>query len=418
MSSNQNCKVSLSEEDLLEIYNNAPKPLSKNVTKVSIKEESLRNLHQEPIYLIELRNGNYWLILTEDGSYLLLPKSNLKINSFEYQTVKSLFECQGYQAEAAREFTLTKAARVLLTSKGEWMLEEKGILEFCNASPSSQLQAQLEQAQDEYIQLQFQLEQLRSQLNQSEYERVQLLSRLSQVEQERQHMLASLEQLAKAPQGEQISQHMQQATEDHKLFLAEMQKFYTGLNNLTFKVFSLEEHLESISKELNGSNSSVTKISSELVPIQALSKVESKSPKITNSFNHNTEEKDVDKLYNNEQNKKNLRHLVKVLPIQELIEKDSFGKPTRLFFQENVKGTYWIVTSEQKKYLLFPEHNFKVNEFNYKGLETAFTCHGNWQEEGAELKIFKPAIVKPLEEEGKEKWELVDQGVIEFTSKK
>lgn len=160
-------KLNFSESELVGIYNKAPKALLRKIIKISVTEESLIKKNEKPIVLENAQNGNYWVIPTEDSNYWLFPKSNLKINTYRYETVKSLFKCQGYQPEEADKFTLTKPARVSLSPSGkQWQLEEQGVLEFGSTSPASELQLELEQANEEIEQLQDQLEQSHRQIEQ------------------------------------------------------------------------------------------------------------------------------------------------------------------------------------------------------------------------------------------------------------
>jgi hypothetical protein len=148
--------------------------------------------------------------------------------------------------------------------------------------------------------------------------------------------------------------------------------------------------------------------------VQKPPEVDNKSGIVRQSLVINSEERELAKLYN-EKHKKFVEYVIKVSLTQDSIEKDRLGKTIKLFFQKNQKGTYWILITDKQKYFLFPEYDFKLNEFNYHSLETSFTCYGDWQHETSELRILKPAIVKPIGQGG-EKWEFVDKGIIEFTS--
>lgn len=124
--------VDLSESELIEAYNNTPKLLSKKALKVSIIQDNVSSIfNKDNILLSEARNGNYLVIGAKDETYWLLPKENLRINLFNINTAQSLFDCQRYQPEDNREFTLKKPARVSIQPSGEeWKLEERGILDF------------------------------------------------------------------------------------------------------------------------------------------------------------------------------------------------------------------------------------------------------------------------------------------------
>lgn len=50
--------INLSEKDLIEIYNHVPQVLLNKVIKISITQDN-------PLFLKEEHNGNYWLIKTD-----------------------------------------------------------------------------------------------------------------------------------------------------------------------------------------------------------------------------------------------------------------------------------------------------------------------------------------------------------------
>ena len=87
--------ISLSEDELIEAYNYAPRVLSRKAIKVSIIDFKGRQFSNSGVLLGEQRNGNYCVIVTEKGDYWLLPKVNFRINSFNKDTVKSLFKFNG-----------------------------------------------------------------------------------------------------------------------------------------------------------------------------------------------------------------------------------------------------------------------------------------------------------------------------------
>lgn len=177
-------KLNFSESELVQIYNNAPKSLLRKIIKVSVTEDSLIKKNQGQIVLENAQNGNYWVIPTEDSNYWLFPKNQLKINIYRYETVKSLFKCQGYQPEEADKFTLSKPARVYLNPSGkQWQLEEQGVLEFCSASPASELQLELEQANEEIEQLQAQLEQSHREIEQLQAQLTKKNQAIQEIEQ-------------------------------------------------------------------------------------------------------------------------------------------------------------------------------------------------------------------------------------------
>ena len=126
-------KINLSESDLVEIYHTAPNILSHKALKVSVTEDILS---EESIVIEEVKNGNYWLIATEDDIFCLFPQANVKINPDIDETIKLLFNCNGYQSETPSQFTVNKPAKLSFRQRvEEWQLVEKGILDFYQHQP-------------------------------------------------------------------------------------------------------------------------------------------------------------------------------------------------------------------------------------------------------------------------------------------
>ncbi|NEO99245.1 MAG: hypothetical protein F6K58_11290 [Symploca sp. SIO2E9] len=121
----------LSTPQWVNTYNQNPNSLLKEATEVSETDESINNRRlgsHENVVLEKKRRGNFW-ILKESSYEYLVPKENLKINEYSYETVQALFECRGYQPGS--NFQLIQAARVYpLTAGQKWQLEEPGILQF------------------------------------------------------------------------------------------------------------------------------------------------------------------------------------------------------------------------------------------------------------------------------------------------
>lgn len=123
----------LTESDIVEIYNNDAASLLINLIKVSVKPESIANIHKnEPILLTSIGNGNYCILHNKDINYWLLPKPKLKIDRYRYETVKLLFDCSNYDLDRD-DFRLEKPAQIsLLPNERDWKLEERGALKFIN----------------------------------------------------------------------------------------------------------------------------------------------------------------------------------------------------------------------------------------------------------------------------------------------
>lgn len=119
----------------VETYNKNPDSFLKEVTEVSETEESIeaRRLGTSQTAIFEKARrgkGNYGILIREGFNYLV-PKANIKINEYNYETVETLFECQGYQSGYSNDFKLVKPAIVSPISSGEkWKLIELGVLQF------------------------------------------------------------------------------------------------------------------------------------------------------------------------------------------------------------------------------------------------------------------------------------------------
>ena len=150
--------ISLSEDELIEAYNCAQSVISRKAIKVSRSDLKGRQFSNLGVLLDEQRNGNYCVIVTEKGDSWLLPKVHFRINSFNKDTLKSLFEFNGSFSEDAREFSLVKLAKVSLMPGGDyWQLEKRGELHFGENSQLFQLNSELEGVKQEREKLESEL---------------------------------------------------------------------------------------------------------------------------------------------------------------------------------------------------------------------------------------------------------------------
>ena len=119
----------IAEPDLVKIYNQDPKQLLDRINEVSLKPADSTNQSKPTLQMS--RNGNYWLIFGQESNCWLTPKMKLIIDPYRYETIKTIFTCEGYQAAGSREFTLVAPARVVTLPSGrEWRLREPGKLIF------------------------------------------------------------------------------------------------------------------------------------------------------------------------------------------------------------------------------------------------------------------------------------------------
>ncbi|MEA5572377.1 WD40 repeat domain-containing protein [Calothrix sp. UHCC 0171] len=137
-------KINLSETEILELYNNNSQALADYAAKVAVADESLRNKYNNIAIILEKtksQSASYWILTTEDDKYWLLPKAKLRINSYNYEILKFLFQCAGYKYDSSSEYTLTQLAKVYLTPSGDkWQLLEPGKLNFvgCHTEESEE----------------------------------------------------------------------------------------------------------------------------------------------------------------------------------------------------------------------------------------------------------------------------------------
>ncbi|HLO85395.1 MAG TPA: hypothetical protein VK203_10340 [Nostocaceae cyanobacterium] len=115
-----------------------PSEPSKNpsniVAEVAETEESInqRRLGYNQAVILEKvgrGKGNYEII-DEGGIYYLIPKKNLKITEYNYETIQALFDCPAYQPTHSEKFAVIQPAKVTQISQNEWQLIEYGILRF------------------------------------------------------------------------------------------------------------------------------------------------------------------------------------------------------------------------------------------------------------------------------------------------
>lgn len=119
------------ETEIIKLYNHGTRSLSANVITVaetSYTVEQRRMGRKIAPVLEENQQGNYWVIQKGSHEYLV-PKGNIKINQYNYDTISSCFECLAYHPNHSSNFTLLKLAT--LSSSGQnWQLVEPGKLQF------------------------------------------------------------------------------------------------------------------------------------------------------------------------------------------------------------------------------------------------------------------------------------------------
>jgi len=115
-------------------YNQNSKLVCKNATEVAETADSINQRrsgvnHSVIVEKVRRGKGSY-CITPQQGFFYLLPKDNLKINQFNYETVNILFECYNYQPGRSTDFRLKRPAVVASVTEDTWRLQTKGTLEF------------------------------------------------------------------------------------------------------------------------------------------------------------------------------------------------------------------------------------------------------------------------------------------------
>jgi WD40 repeat protein len=147
-------RLDLSEQKLVELYNECPQILEITAIRVNLTADSYRQSDRDKIFLEKVVNGNYWIVTTQNDDRWLFPHLKLSLNSHKIKTIKQLFNCSG---ESNQDFIVTNAAKVLLMPSGEeWKLEQKGDLEFTTSRFAKQ-QSEIEKVEQKYQQLQTEL---------------------------------------------------------------------------------------------------------------------------------------------------------------------------------------------------------------------------------------------------------------------
>lgn len=121
------------ELELVDLYNKNAQQLKTQAMSVSETEESQSNRRLGEIKFIQFEQnnrGNFWILSLKEGEYLV-PSQRLRINEFNYKTIKVIFACENYQPRYSERFVLIKPAKVSAAVNGKsWQLESSGVLKF------------------------------------------------------------------------------------------------------------------------------------------------------------------------------------------------------------------------------------------------------------------------------------------------
>lgn len=146
--------IDISEEKLIDIYNDVPQILAEYAVEASLTAETYRQKTDGKVILEHTVRGNYWVILLEqqpEKKYYLVPNGNIKIRLYRLQTIEYLFTLKGEKIVNSTEFNLLNPALIYILPNGnQWQLQQKGLLNIGKDSPAKKLVSELEKiAEDE-----------------------------------------------------------------------------------------------------------------------------------------------------------------------------------------------------------------------------------------------------------------------------
>jgi exonuclease VII large subunit len=119
---------------LLQVYQTNSKSLLVEA-RVTEAPESIIQRRSNPNLvpnLIESGNFDYLIVKDEENTnqYWLFPKTTLKVNQYEYETIEALFNCHNYQNRPSTFQVHKPASMVRNYASSSWQPIEKGELEF------------------------------------------------------------------------------------------------------------------------------------------------------------------------------------------------------------------------------------------------------------------------------------------------
>jgi uncharacterized protein YoxC len=453
----QMTKLNFAIAEIVDIYNFLPKVLAPKVVKVAVHPSQS---NRDRPSLAEQKNGNYWIVLVE-ANYWLLPQSGLRINQFNLATVKSLFDCQGYELSEHGDFVLLEAAQVSGMPNGtEWRLEKKGVINFDPNYPADELRSQQKQAQQEIDRLQSELEEskrrnqrLNAQLAELAYDTLQkiradLVTRDEFIEQS--HKLNTLEE------------YLNNAFDN-------LDEAFDNLDEIQVKLEDLETNIRAneranrkmVSNPSSGSQVNSLSLSTNETQLydkaydQTYQEIDKKFPgKFKDVERKITQENRIinDRIADLELEKHNLKTKdtkvqeqkeptgittlkpseppasqtyqstapsvsssshspIEVSPTEGSLANREMGGTDPIVLKNKRRG-YYEVYLNGNYHCLVPSQNFKINQNNYKSVEHLFECQNYDPNYSDSYTVIRPAVVYPLA--GGQAWQLQQRGVLRF----
>ena len=126
-------------DQLLDIYNNNQRDFSEKMRRsgltVNMSLDSVKQYRSgfdTTITFNESRTGKFVVFteyFREHNSYYLFPKPGMTFNQHQYQSMRLIFELNGWERRSSRQFILKKPAIVEYRGN-QILLKEQGILSF------------------------------------------------------------------------------------------------------------------------------------------------------------------------------------------------------------------------------------------------------------------------------------------------
>ena len=398
----QMTKLNFAIAEIVDIYNFLPKVLAPKVVKVAVHPSQS---NRDRPSLAEQKNGNYWIVLVE-ANYWLLPQSGLRINQFNLATVKSLFDCQGYELSEHGDFVLLEAAQVSGMPNGtEWRLEKKGVINFDPNYPADELRSQQKQAQQEIDRLQSELEEskrrnqrLNAQLAELAYDTLQkiradLVTRDEFIEQSHKLNIFYKDY-------QEIDKQLSKKFKDIERKITQENRII----NDRIADLELEKHNRKTKDTKDREQKEPTGITT-LKPSEppASQTYQSTAPSVSSS-SHSLGGDNYDQDARSS-------FLIEVSPTEESLANREMGGTDPIVLENKRRGSYEVYL-DGNYHCLVPSQNFRINQRNYKSVEDLFECQNYDPNYSDSYTVIRPAVVYPLA--GGKTWQLQQRGVLRF----
>ncbi|GCA82565.1 hypothetical protein MiHa_00516 [Microcystis aeruginosa NIES-2522] len=397
-------KLNFAIAEIVDIYNFLPKVLAPKVVKVAVHPSQS---NRDRPSLAEQKNGNYWIVLVE-ANYWLLPQSGLRINQFNLATVKSLFDCQGYELSEHGDFVLLEAAQVSGMPNGtEWRLEKKGVINFDPNYPADELRSQQKQAQQEIDRLQSELEETRKQNNRLNAQVAELAyNTLQKIRAD----LVTRDEFIKQGRRvetweEKLNNTLNSLSETiyNQVYKDLSQKFSKKLKDIERKITQenrkINDKIAQLELEIHNRKTKDTKVQEQKEPTgittlkpsepPASQTYQSTAPSVSSS-SHSP---------------------IEVSPTEESLANREMGGNDPIVLENKRRGLYEVYL-DGNYHCLVPSQYFRISPHNYKSVEHLFDCQNYDPNYSDSYTVIRPAVVYPLA--GGQTWQLQLRGILEF----